>query len=63
MTSASSSGHHGASGGGGSSRPSHGGRGHTRHGYGEGRGQQYYPPKGVFYKPLSGGSDQIIIRN
>lgn len=22
------------------------------HGYGEGRGQQYYPPKGVFYKPV-----------
>lgn len=33
-----------------SSRPSHSGR-PTAHGYGEGRGQ-YYPPKGVFYKPV-----------
>lgn len=33
-------------------RPSSSSRGPTHHGYGEGRGTQYYPPKGVFYKPV-----------
>uniref|UniRef100_A0A6B2EH50 ADAM10 endopeptidase n=1 Tax=Phlebotomus kandelakii TaxID=1109342 RepID=A0A6B2EH50_9DIPT len=38
-------------------RPPSGGRAPSgsrapAHGYGEGRGQQHYPPKGVFYKPV-----------
>lgn len=45
-------------GAGGGVHPSQGGRAPNSsrvppaHGYGEGRGQQYYPPKGVFYKPV-----------
>lgn len=38
-----------------SGRPSSSSRGPTHHGYGEGRGQQHYPPKGVFYKPVRTG--------
>lgn len=52
-------GHHhggrrGASSGQHSSRPAaaSSSRGPIHHGYGEGRGQQHYPPKGVFYKPV-----------